>query len=189
MPYEIEGSNVRVHPSTNMDSVAIEERYYRQSGKDELSVVMRSEAGHVIGAVPIFDVMKYVLLHKPELLEVARTQLDTEAEEQHAAAQAAAVAKHDAGQAFCEAFLAAFPSKKDSSPDVFDRSDTWMRMIDGAPTTGEGCYVDGLPVFDYWTRNYELYELGVLKKVAEWARGQGMFGEAQDAGTLKFYPI
>lgn len=189
MPYEIESSNVRVHNETNMDTVAIEERYYRQSGTDELSVVMRAEAGHVAGIIPILDIVKYALLHKPELLETARAQLDTEAEEQHAAAQAAAVEKHDKGEAFCEAFLAEFPSKPESSDLACDRSETWMRMIDGAPTTGEGCYINGLPIYDHWTTNYDLYELGILKTVADWARTKGMFGEPYDAGTLKFYPM
>jgi hypothetical protein len=189
MPYEIEGSSVRVHNRTNMDSVTIEDLYYRQSGQDEMSVVMRAESGHVLGAVPVLDIVKYALLHQPGLLETARTQLEAAAEEQHKAAQAEAVAKHDAGVAFCEAFLTAFPSKRESSNLACDGSDTWMQMIDGAPTTGEGCIVNGLPVYDHYSQNYELYDLGILKTVAEWAKTQGMYGEPYDAGTLKFYRI
>jgi hypothetical protein len=190
MAYEIDENNIRVHAPTNMDSVEIRPLDYHAPGvRSELSVIMTAEAGHVYGAVPILDILKYVLLHNPELLQTARVQLDDAAEEQRAAALAKAEARHNEGQAFCDAFLEAFPSKPESSHLACDRSDTWMHMIDGAPTTGEGCIVNGMPVFDYYSQDYKMYELGVLKTVADWARARGMFGEAYDAGTLKFYPV
>jgi hypothetical protein len=191
MPYGIQDENVRVHARANMDSVSIERLDYPENRdtRGELSIVMTGEAGHLRGAVPIVDVLKYVLLREPDLLEAARVQLDEAAEEEHAAAKARAEVKHNEGQAFCEAFLAAFPSKKESSYLACDTSETWMQMIDGAPTTGEGCIVNGLPVYDHWTTNYELYDMGILKTVAEWAKTQGMYGEPYDSGTLKFYRI
>ena len=90
---------------------------------------------------------------------------------------------------FCEAFLAQFPTKPASSADAYDDSKTWMRVIDGVPTSGEGCTIDGLPIVDYYDGREPTYLFKVLSKVCDWAQARGWFAELQDAGTVKFYPL
>ena len=92
-------------------------------------------------------------------------------------------------ETFCDQFLAAFPKKSSSAPDAGDYNDTWMRVIDGAPTTGEGCIINGLPVMNTYDSREPTYILGVLKEVHDWAYSLGYFPEPADAGTLKFYKI
>lgn len=84
---------------------------------------------------------------------------------------------------------------KISSPDAFINAfkkkfpDAWMKMLDGAPTTGEGASVDGFDLFNPHINDphEKHYQMGVLKKVVEWSESMGWHPEAYDSGTLKFY--
>lgn len=88
---------------------------------------------------------------------------------------------------FCEAFLAQFPTKP--TTDDYNASNTWMRVIDGVPTSGEGCIIEGLPLVDYYDGREPTYLFKVLSKVCDWAHARGWFAELQDPGTVKFYPL
>lgn len=69
------------------------------------------------------------------------------------------------------------------------RKDFWIKEIDGTPTSGEGCFVNGLELFDYYNMDYAetTYRMMILIVVDDWLNSVGWFGEPQDAGTLKFY--
>ena len=85
---------------------------------------------------------------------------------------------------FCDAFLEQFPAHPET--DLVGESNAWMRIIYGAPTTG-GCYIDGLPIVDYYDGHEPLYHFSVLKVVSDWADDQGWHAELQGPGTVKFY--
>lgn len=190
MPYEIECDNVRVHAQSNMGTIAIQDLDYSETGTaKELSIIMTADCSHIRGGVPISDILKYVLLHRPELIQEAQQQLEELAEEQHVEKLAAAEAREIEAQDFCDAFLAEFPSKRESGHLACDRSDTWMHVIDGAPTTGEGCIINGLPAYNTYNESPNLYEFGILRTVVQWAASQGWYGENHDAGTLKFFRL
>lgn len=150
----------------------------------ELSLFMCSNTGsqHVPGTVPVIDILKYVLLHHPDLVERAQAELSAPATK-----NVDKLSAEDAAEAFCEAFLARFPTKKESGHLECDASDTWMRVIDGQPTSGEGCVIDGLPIVDYYGGREPTYLFNTLKIVCDWADTQGWRAELQDAGTVKFY--
>jgi hypothetical protein len=176
----------RTANNSRMDDIAYTTREYTDENtnhtKSELSVFMCAEGGHITGAVPVIDVLKYVMLHHPEIVERAHAELsDTRAAE----------AKRDAeeveAEAFCEAFLAAFPSKKESERLACDATQSWMKVIDGRPTSGEGCFIEGLPLVDYYDGREPLYLFSVLKRVCDWAETQGWRAELANPGTVKFY--
>ena len=85
---------------------------------------------------------------------------------------------------FCKAFLERFPVHPET--DLVGESTTWIRVIDGAPTSGE-CDIDGLPIVDYYDGREPLYLFSVLKVVSNWADKQGWHAELCDPGTVKFY--
>jgi hypothetical protein len=151
----------------------------------ELSLHMCSDTGgqHCPGAVPVIDILKYALLQHPDLVARAHAELSSGAAND---ARRATLAEN--AEAFCEAFLAQFPTKKESSPLACDSSDTWMRVIDGYPTSGEGCVIKGLSLVDYYTGREPTYLFHTLKSVSDWADTQGWRAELYDAGTVKFYP-
>ena len=119
----------------------------RGQGPTELSLHMCSNTGgqHVPGAVPVIDILKYALLHHPALLERAQTALSAQV-----AKTSAQQTKEEAAHAFCDAFLERFPTKKESGRLECDYSETWMSVLDGVPTSGEGCIIEGLPLVDYY---------------------------------------
>tara|TARA_Y100000389_G_C17254144_1_gene409650 strand:- start:128 stop:466 length:339 start_codon:yes stop_codon:yes gene_type:complete len=43
---------------------------------------------------------------------------------------------------------------------------------------------DGNPLFDYYGNNYELYEMGVHKKLADFLDSHGFYAEFYDPGTV-----
>lgn len=87
-------------------------------------------------------------------------------------------AKISSPAAFVNAFQKKFPG-------------AWMKVIDGAPTTGEGAEIGEHAVFMPHAYEHDphekVYVMGVLKTVHDWANQQGWHPEAHDAGTLKFY--
>jgi hypothetical protein len=173
-----------------MDEIEYATRQYTDetTGKPtyELSILMSTGGGHIVGAVPVVDVVKYALLHCPELVDRAQSEL-SEYREQQAAERKAKEAKEAAAEAFCLAFVTEFPSKKESERLACDASHTWMRVIDGQPTSGEGCIIEGLSLVDYYDGREPLYLFGVLKRVCDWAESVGWRAELANPGTVKFY--
>ncbi len=92
-------------------------------------------------------------------------------------------------ETFCKAFLAKFPPKPESSHLACDESTTWIKVIDGHPTTGE-CYIDGLPVVDYYAEcGHKSHSFGVLNKVITFASSVGWEVQLRDPGTVQFFPV
>jgi len=116
-------------------------------------------------------------------------QMDQASEQQAADVAARADRALEEAENFCKAFLARFPSKPESSRLACDRSDTYCLVVDGQPTTGEGCIIDGLRLLDVYEATEPLYTLSILRVVVDWAHSQGWFAETQDAGTVKFYRL
>lgn len=178
---------VRIVDSSEMKDIGFMVKEY--PGADgqkvsELSLHMCSETGgvHCPGAVPVIDILKYAMLHQPDL--VARAQAELSAP----AGNSKQLDHEEAAVAFCDAFLARFPSKKESAHLECDGSETWMHVIDGYPTSGEGCVIEGLPLVDYYGGREPTYHFHTLKVVSDWADSQGWRAETYDAGTVKFYP-
>ena len=48
---------------------------------------------------------------------------------------------------------------------------------------------DGLDMFDYYTENYNRYELGVHNIICKWLEKKGWYAEWYDAGTIMLYKI
>ena len=48
---------------------------------------------------------------------------------------------------------------------------------------------DGLDMFDYYTENYNRYELGVHNIIYKWLEKKGWYAEWYDAGTIMLYKI
>ena len=59
----------------------------------------------------------------------------------------------------------------------------------GIWTCGEGDLLDrsGLPLFDYWSENHDLYDLGVRIHFVEFLERQGWYAEWHDAGTIMLW--
>lgn len=177
---------IRVSAASEMKDIGFMAKDYMDAQghkSSELSLHMCSNTGgeHCPGAVPVIDILKYAMLHRPDLVERASTELSA------AAVTTPALTREEAAEDFCDAFLARFPSKKESGHLECDASDTWMRVIDGHPTSGEGCVIDGLPIVDYFGGREPTYLFNTLKVVCDWADTQGWRAELQDAGTVKFY--
>lgn len=97
------------------------------------------------------------------------------------------IAVESTAELFCNQFLRAFPSKSSLGKDSCEISATWMKVIDGQPTSGEGCFIDGLPVVEYYDGYEPTYLFGVLKSVCDFAESVGWRAELYNAGTVKFY--
>jgi hypothetical protein len=48
---------------------------------------------------------------------------------------------------------------------------------------------DGFPMFDYYTMNYNRYEIGVHTGFESWLSTRGWYAEWYDAGTIMLYEI
>lgn len=88
-------------------------------------------------------------------------------------------------QDFVDAFIAAFPDKPGDG--INSETKVWMKLVDGIPTTGESCYIDGLCAVEYYDGWEPIYQFGVLTKVCKFAEQHGWMAELYDAGTVKFY--
>lgn len=178
--------------SRNLDSVLFASREFTSEDTGhrtvEISLLMSADCGHINGAVPLVDVLKYAFLHHGDLVTRAHSELEEQARLNREAKNEAANAAEEAAEAFCEQFLAAHPNKAETERLSCDSTDAWMRVIDGYPTTGEGCTISGLPVVDYYSGREPTYIFHVLKSVRDWAEARGWRAELQDPGTVKFYP-
>lgn len=86
-------------------------------------------------------------------------------------------------QKFIEAFKAKYPNAWYRTGDFFDdgRDVLW---------TGEDCWTnEGLPLFDYYNSNYDMYDIGVLNELGDLAEAHGYYFEAYDPGTFILYEI
>lgn len=90
-------------------------------------------------------------------------------------------------QEFCDAFLATFPDKP--ATEVHNETKVWMKVVDGVPTTGESCYIEGLCAVEYYDDWEPTYQFSILKKVCDFAEQHGWFAELYDPGTVKFFKI
>lgn len=60
--------------------------------------------------------------------------------------------------------------------------------VEGIWISAESSYADdGSPLFDYYHENFELYDIGVEKALAEAVNRKGWYFEWYDAGTMMLY--
>jgi hypothetical protein len=68
-------------------------------------------------------------------------------------------------------------------------SEDFSREFEGGIWTGEGSIDnDGLPMFDYWSHEESIYEMGVRKTLLSLLEKHGWWAECYDAGTYMLMP-